>query len=112
MHWIAFDNGASLGQRGSEDGIIIRDEEHPYGARITLEGECMTSPFTITCGIYGWMVHTRFFRGQHEAEEDLEKMKEGLTNILNIIPFESDLDVEEKMNTVSDTISAFVEQYP
>ena len=34
------------------------------GARITLERDCRVAPFAITCGIYGWMMHTRFFSSQ------------------------------------------------
>jgi hypothetical protein len=37
MSWQPFDNGATVGQRGSEDGVTLRDEEHDLGARITLE---------------------------------------------------------------------------
>jgi hypothetical protein len=46
---------------GSEGGTIVLDEEHGLGARITLEKDGAIAPFTITCGIYGWMAHTRFF---------------------------------------------------
>jgi hypothetical protein len=53
----AFESGGAIGQEGSEDGTITRDEEEDLrGARIT-----PTAPFAITCGVSGWMVHTRFF---------------------------------------------------
>ena len=42
----------------SEGGVILRELEHPDGARIALERGGAVSPFAITCGIYGWMVHT------------------------------------------------------
>jgi len=48
MSWYAFDNEKSIGQRGSESGTIIRDEEHGDGARITLEGDGQTAPFWAT----------------------------------------------------------------
>jgi hypothetical protein len=57
--WHSFENGGTLGQAGSEEGTILRDEEHPLGARISLERDCRVAPFAITCGIYGWMLHTR-----------------------------------------------------
>lgn len=57
--WIPFENGTTVGTTGSEGGTILRDELHPDGARITLERTA--SQFAITCGVYGWMVHTRFF---------------------------------------------------
>ncbi|MBQ2775488.1 MAG: hypothetical protein IJF40_06355 [Clostridia bacterium] len=57
-HWVAVDRGKTIGEIGSESGIIIRDEELSGQARITLE-DCKTH-FAITCGIYGGMVHTVF----------------------------------------------------
>ena len=39
-------NGSTIGERGSWDGEIIRDVEHPQGARLTLEkitGCCVNS---------------------------------------------------------------------
>jgi hypothetical protein len=112
MDWMTFDSGNSIGQRGSENGIILRDDEHPFAARITLEREGHTAPFTITCGIYGWMMHTRFFGTQQDAETEFEQMKYRLAEILNIIPLKTDPNVEEKMELVSDAISKFVQQYP
>jgi hypothetical protein len=53
MRWMPFDKGASIGQRGGENGITPRDE-------------------------------------------DLERMKGGLADILSIIPFEDDPDVKRK----------------
>jgi hypothetical protein len=111
MEWVTFEGGNSIGQRGSENGIILRDDEHPFGARITLEREGYTAPFTITCGIYGWMMHTRFFGTQQDADNQFERMKYGLAEILDIIPLETDPNVDEKMETVSDAISKFVQQY-
>ena len=65
--WYPFDKGVTVGQEGSEDGVILRDEEHPCEARITLERRVTAAPFAITCGIYGCMLHTRFFSIESEA---------------------------------------------
>ena len=32
------------------------------------------APFAITCGIYGWMAHTRFFGSKDEANAEYDKM--------------------------------------
>jgi len=106
MSWNAFDNGKTIGQRGSESGRIIRDEEHTDGARITLERDGQTAPFAITCGIYGWMVHTRFFGAESEAQSAFESMRPELTRILSTIPLTADPEV------VSKSISDFVERFP
>jgi hypothetical protein len=60
--WIEFEGGSTIGEQGSENGLTLKDEEQVRGARITLERDTRIAPFAITCGIYGWMVHTRFFR--------------------------------------------------
>ncbi len=46
------------GATGSEGGVVLADEEYKNACRITLE-KC-EKYFTITCGIYGSMVHTAF----------------------------------------------------
>jgi hypothetical protein len=73
--WKPFDSGETIGQEGSENGTITRDEERLRGARITLERTTPTAPFAITCGVYGWMVHTRFFSIEADAIVQFEAMK-------------------------------------
>ncbi len=79
--WLAFDHGATLGKRGSEGGVILTDEEYPSGARITLERDGTIAPFSITCGIYGTLVHTRFFSRQDEARAEFAAMKVELARL-------------------------------
>jgi hypothetical protein len=67
---------------GSEGGVILRDEEHVLGARITLEKECEVAPFAITCGIYGWMMHTCYLSEEVESVEQYEAMKAALGDLL------------------------------
>jgi hypothetical protein len=78
MTWHAFGDGRSTGTKGSEGGTIVLDEEHPGGARITLEQGGHTAPWAITCGVYGLMVHTRFFADRSTAEAEYEAMKRPL----------------------------------
>src|SRR5262245_66132268 len=70
--WRQFNKGQSIGERGSESGIILRILEHDDGARVTLEREGYT-PFSITCGIYGWMAHTAFFASEYAAQKSFEQ---------------------------------------
>jgi hypothetical protein len=79
-------------QRGTEGGIIILDEEHDLGARITLE-RFEGGGGAITCGIYGWMVHTRFFDTEADPRAEVELMKIDLGRILWRIPQKSDPDL-------------------
>ncbi len=46
------------GEKGSENGIVLLDEEYKEACRITLE-KC-SHYYAITCGVYGAMFHTVF----------------------------------------------------
>ena len=106
--WYPFDSGATLGQRGSEGGAIIRDEEHPLEARITLERDTPTAPFAITCGIYGCMMHARFFSLESEACSQYDSMRNALSAILET---ESQGGLDGN-HSFLDGVAAFVETYP
>ena len=91
-----------MGQRGSESGLIMLDEEHPSGIRITLERNGVTAPFSITCGVYGVLIHTRFFGAESQARDDFASMKMGLVDIATM-PDDSDFDAG---------VDAFLKRYP
>lgn len=110
--WHVFDEGRTLGAIGSEGGEILHDEEHTEGARVTLERNGSIAPYSITCGVYGWMVHTRFFRTEAAATSELEPMKEALADILGAIPLASDPQVEAKSQKVAEEIQSLVERFP
>jgi hypothetical protein len=95
--WLPFENGSTIGATGSEEGTILRDEEHPEGSRITLERTAIH--WAITCGVYGWMFHTCFFASEDEVVAVFEEMKLGLAEILARLP-----DTEP--------IHAFVARFP
>lgn len=80
--WTLFDDGLTIGTKGSEDGVIIKDEEHNSGARITLEKDVRNSvPFAITCGVYGLFVHT-VYCSDSEAMTEYESMKCDIDKLL------------------------------
>jgi hypothetical protein len=106
--WRAFDIGSTFGQKGMASGETIRDEEHALGARITLEQNTRIAPFAITCGIYGWMVHTRFLGSEDGANAEYDKMKSAIAEIIR--PF-SDPDYNDSTATVK-AIEGFVETFP
>jgi hypothetical protein len=98
--WYPFDDGATVGTQGSERGTIIRDEEHPAGARITLERGGVNAPFAIMCGIHGRMVHTVFARTERESLTTYEAMKIRLA----VIALSDDGDGED--------LHAFTDEFP
>jgi hypothetical protein len=108
--WRSFENGATVGQRGSEGGVILRDDEHELGARITLERDCSHGvPFAVTCGVYGWFFHTRLMGSEGEAE--FPAMRDGLAAILDIIPRVGDT-AAARIGAVSEAITDFVARFP
>lgn len=111
MTWTPFDNGKTIGTRGTDAGQIVQDEEHSSGARITLEKQCKHAPFSITCGIYGWMVHTRFLADQRTAEDEYTKMKAEIVRVLDLIPREDVPDLAERIESVDDAIEEFSERF-
>jgi hypothetical protein len=106
--WYSFKEGESIGQIGSEGGKILCDEEHGDGARITLE-HVRNNRFTITCGIYGWMVHTRFFSSEVAAQIGFDETKDELSKILALIPPEDEGD-DGSLNAAKIAIADFVER--
>ena len=107
-NWYFFKNGESIGQTGSESGRILRDDEHVDGARVTLE-QVRNNRFTITCGIYGWMMHTRFFDSEANGQIGFEETKDELDKIIALIPTEDEAN-DENIRAAENAVSDFVER--
>jgi hypothetical protein len=99
--WRATENGVA-----SEGGIVVRDEEYwedgPH-ARISVERDCRSAPAAITCGLYGWMVHTRFFGSLTEAETAAEEMKPELVGLVHHV---------QSGEVRDEAFEAFVDRFP
>jgi hypothetical protein len=108
MTWHAFDNGTTIGARGSEHGIIVRDEEHEEGARITLEEDADVAPWSITCGVYWLMIHTRFFADRRTAEAEYAAMKSGIDTLMCQLNAADLSDLSEQGRLAGD----FVDRFP
>jgi hypothetical protein len=109
--WSPYERGESIGRSGSEHGVIMLDDEHSDGARITLERDGATAPFAVNCGISGWpFVHTRFFRAEEGAKEAFQSMKKALAHILQLIPDKAYFDRDQA--TVIQVMHDFVERFP
>jgi hypothetical protein len=81
--WAAFDDGRTIGRVSAEGGVILRDDEHEMGARITLKRGA--NHISISCSIYGKMDHTRFFKTIADAEREFNPMKRELGRIVDNI---------------------------
>ena len=82
MSWVPIIDGETIGTPGSEEGVIVLDEEHPSGARVTLERGGHTAPWSVTCGIYGTFMHTAFTSTEAEGRAKYSAMKVGLEEIM------------------------------
>jgi hypothetical protein len=112
MPWLATDHGSTIGSLGPQSGLIERDEEHTDGARITLEHDRTGLRFAITCGVYGWMFHTRFLGSIEEAEQAYLAMKIGLVRILEMNPLATDPGMDAKIELVISELQDFVDRFP
>jgi hypothetical protein len=81
--WRIYDYGRSIGSVGAEGGEVLRDEEHELGARITLKRG--NNYISVSCSIYGWIDHTRFFGSVTEAQREYILMKPTLANMVENI---------------------------
>ena len=88
--WTSYKKGSTIGEKGSESGTIICDEEYSESCRITLE-KTSPIPYSITCGIYGLMCHTVFASSLEDAKEKYELMKKDLKEFLDQKTTETEL---------------------
>lgn len=102
--WISADNGNWIGKVGSEGGIVLEDDEYAGQCRITLE-DC-THHFTITCGIYGSMMHTAFC-GKERAYALYDEMKQELQYICDTCNLDSPTDVDDFYELIDDFVSRY-----
>ena len=103
--WVAFDDGRSIGRVGADGSVILRDEKHPLGGRITLKRS--VTHIIVACKINGWMDHTSFFKTILDAERSYTIMKRSLTTVVEASSTAKRGDV-----TAWDAISAFVAKFP
>lgn len=104
-NWSAFDDGRSIGMAGAEGGVIMNDEEHPSGARITFRRG--TGYISVSCNLYGWMDHTRFFDAASDAWREYAAMKAMLDEVLAVINTDGVKDIK-----IWEAISDFVRRFP
>jgi hypothetical protein len=103
--WYVFNKGRSIGTTSAEGGLILSDEAHDGGARITLKrGKNYVS---VSLNIYGWMDHTRFFSTDADAQREYRAMRSSVLNVLKVINTEGVTDIK-----IWESISDFVRRFP
>ncbi len=109
--WHPYEDGQTIGKKGPEGGLFMLDDEHVYGARITLEKGCLRAPYGITCGVYGWLVHTRFVADDESAQHAVEEMRKALTEIVDLLPSEDDDSDADQYDSITDAVADFGERF-
>jgi hypothetical protein len=104
-NWFAFDDGRSIGKISAEGGVILRDDENSSGARITLKRG--SGYVSVSCNIYGWMDHTRFFGTVSDAQREYVAMKAALETALDVIHTSGVKEIK-----IWEAISEFVRRFP
>jgi hypothetical protein len=103
--WQPYNRGRSIGVKGSEGSKIIRDEEHPLGACMTIkQGQDYVS---VSCTISGKIDHTRFFKDMTAAEREYATMEKELAMVIGAVSSAKAADIK-----VWEAISGFVARFP
>jgi hypothetical protein len=111
MGWREFSVGSSIGKTGSEGGAIVADESYDDEARITLERSTRLALFAITCGVSGWLVHTRFFESEAEARSQFDAMKVALARLAKAVRSVADMQPNDT-SRIGQLCQDFVEEFP
>lgn len=104
-NWVEYKQGGSIGSISAEGGVILVDEEHESGGRMTLkQGKTFLS---VSCHIYGWIDHTRFFHSLSEAKREYILMQKFMTHMLQDILAEGADEIK-----MWEAIASFVRKFP
>jgi len=103
--WSIYNKGRTIGTTSAEGGLILSDESHNVGARITLKRG--NSYVSVSLHIKGWMDHTRFFSTDADAQREYRAMRSAVQTVLNVINTEGVSEIK-----VWEAISDFVRRFP
>jgi hypothetical protein len=110
--WQPYQAGSTLGMTGSEGGTITWDEQYADQVRLTMEQDESRSFYAITCGISGWLVHTRFFGSGAEASAAFEELRPALVELLSRLPQDDPRSSRDAAREGGPLLAAFVARFP
>lgn len=88
--WQPYNRGRSIGVKSTKGCKVVRDEEHPLGARMTIkQGQDYVS---VSCNNAGKIDHTRFFNKMNVAEREYKVMQKELAKVIRAISSAKDAD--------------------
>ncbi len=110
--WSPAEGGRTLGLEGAEGGLIVRDEVHPAGLRLTLEEDTSRSFHALTCGVSGWLVHRRYFDSEALALAAWEEMKPALVALGAQLPASGPKGLSQATREAGAKLGAFLARFP
>ncbi len=110
--WQPYEGGSTLGLSGSEGGTISWDEQYAGTARLTLEEDESRSFYALTCGVAGWLVHTRFFGSRDEAVAAFQEMRPALEELQARLPKEDPRKQRDAARAGGALLAAFIGRFP
>jgi hypothetical protein len=102
--WRPYNQGQTIGVKSPEGGVIVRDEEHLLGVRITLKEA--KEYISISCNISGRIDHSRFFHKMADALGEYDVMKNELVKVAQVIASGKSSDIKGW-----EAIAAFVSKF-
>lgn len=110
--WQNFDSGKTMGSVNSDGSIIIYDEEHTNGARLTIEKGGTTAPFEIVFGIYDVMFHTHFEPSEEDAMRYVAHIKTIIERALAHVHMPEDYQDNAWNETFNNLMDELIDDYP
>lgn len=94
---------------GPHGGKLVWDQEHPLGARLTLEAEAPMAPWALSCRVAGYLEHVVYFRSPALAKAAFAELKPRLETILGLVP--SGPADREHLEALSAALVALVQDF-
>ena len=103
--WQPYNNGTTVGTKGPQGDVILMDETHPDGARMTIKRGIKY--VSVSCNINNWINHTRFFDKLPDAKREYILMKASILEVTELLKIP-----ETNQIKIWESISNFVRRFP
>ena len=108
--WELFEGGQHIGSMTEEGRVVVYDEEHADGARITIE-RCKDETFCITCSIYRALFFVTIpYATAEEARASYAIMREEIGQAVEMLE-KKGLPEDESHALLADWANNFIEKH-
>lgn len=103
--WLPYNDGATIGTEGPQGDVILMDDVHVDGARMTIKRG--VKYVSVSCNINNWINHTRFFDKLRDAKREAAVMKISILEVTDLLK-----TPEINQIKIWEAISNFVRRFP